>query len=305
MGKRLFILFVTLFFWLNSGMAQNMGILPLSGIRYFNEGIWAKSIEVKIDGDRLLNNRLPLNKEIEISLVQPTGFTADKKTRAVFAGAEYTLVSAKGDVIIKNPNLFLLNEAKGFAVKDFKTLSMKFGINEALVKYNSTCTIKIRVYDLKGKNQLRLEFPVNTIRYGETVRLTKVVNVKPVKSPANANCIIAGLSARNMVFAIDTTMKENRKMAYASLDILKIVGSSLGDMFQGKESFWVYDLNLNEIKITDILLKQVAGALENSNIDYTLKIPFRLKTAPPKGYIVRFRWESADKTQVIEVVVTI
>ena len=67
----------------------------------------------------------------------------------------------------------------------------------------------------------------------------------------------------------------------------------------------MYDAQLNEIKITDILLKQVGGALENNNVDYTLKIPFRLKKAAPKGYIVRFRWESPDKTQVIDLVVTI
>ena len=76
-------------------------------------------------------------------------------------------------------------------------------------------------------------------------------------------------------------------------------------MFDGKESFWVYDSDLNEVKISDILLKQVKGAMENDMVDYTLKIPYRLKAKPVKLYTVRFRWESPDKTQVIDIVVII
>ena len=62
------------------------------------------------------------------------------------------------------------------------------------------------------------------------------------------------------------------------MNISNIVGSSIAGVFEGKENFWVYDSELNEIKITDILLKQVKGALEDDIIDYTLKIPYRLKT---------------------------
>ena len=87
------------------------------------------------------------------------------------------------------------------------------------------------------------------------------------------------------------------------MDISNIEGSSLSEMFQGKENFWVYDSDLNEVKINDILLKQVKGALENNTVNYTLKIPYRLKTNNSKLYTVRYRWESPDKSQVIDVVV--
>ena len=43
--------------------------------------------------------------------------------------------------------------------------------------------------------------------------------------------------------------------------------------------------------------------MENNTVSYTLKIPYRLKTTLAKLYTVRFRWESPDKTQVIDVVV--
>nr|HNH21677.1 hypothetical protein [Ferruginibacter sp.] len=60
-----------------------------------------------------------------------------------------------------------------------------------------------------------------------------------------------------------------------------------------------------EVKITDMLLKQVKGAMENNNVDYTLKIPYKQKNTPAKVYTVRFRWESPDKKQLIDVVVRI
>ncbi|MBK6635172.1 MAG: hypothetical protein IPG38_13475 [Chitinophagaceae bacterium] len=115
--------------------------------------------------------------------------------------------------------------------------------------------------------------------------------------------MINGLSAKAMLVKLDTTIKVSPKMAYTSVNISKIEGSSMAEMFDGKETFWVYDSNLNEVKITDKLLKQVKGALENDNVDYTLKIPYRLKSNNSKGYFVRYRWESPDKKQLIDLVV--
>jgi len=303
MHKQFLILIAAGFLWMNKSTAQNIGILPLTGIRYFKGGIWAKSIDVKMDGAVFYSNRLPLNKEIEISLLQPTGFTPDKN-KTVFAAAEFSLLSEKGDLLLQNPNLLLLNETKGFAAKDFKTLSMKFGVNESLMKANSNGMIRIRLYDLKGKNQLKLEFPVSFARPGEAIQVTKLI--KTVKSPAGSVCMISGgLKAGNVYVKVDTSIKSYPKNAYSSLEIVNIEGTSLGGIFEGKEKFWVYDQNLNEIKVSDILLKEVGGALEDNIVNYTLKVPFRLKVAPAKGYIVRFRWESADRSKVIDVVVNI
>lgn len=302
MFKNFFVLSAISILWMNQSIAQNNGILPLTGLRYFKEGVWAKAMDVKIDGALLLSNRLPLNKEIEVALQEPAGFAEDKN-KTVFAAAELIIVSLKGEVLSKNPNIFLKNESSGFAAKDIKALSIKFGITADVMKTNLNAIVKIRLYDLKSKSQLRLEFPVSIARPGEALQISKAV--KTIKLPDGSMGMINGLKARNMLVAVDTTIKVSPKMAYTSLDISNIEGSSISGIFQGKENFWVYDNNLNEIKISDILLKQVKGAMENNNVDYTLKIPFRLKNSPVKVYTVRFRWESPDKKQVIDVVVTI
>lgn len=300
-NKHIHLVIICSFLLISICKAQNNGIIPLTGLRYFNEGIIAKSIEVKIDGTQLLSNRLPLNKEIEISLQQLTGFTEDKN-KTVYAADEFILVSPKGDIIFKNPNLLSKNAGTGFMDKDLKAFSIKFVITADMIKSNLFGIIKIRLYDLKSKNQLRLELPMSIARPGEALQISK--SSKTLKAADGCAAVINGLKARDLVISIDTSINVAPKMAYLSLDISAIEGSGISGIFQGKESFWVYDNNLNEIKITDILLKQVKGAMENNNVDYTLKIPYRLKNSPLKIYTVRFRWESPDKRQVIDVVVT-
>jgi len=298
--KQLFSILTACLLFANISFAQKNGILPLTGMKFFNEGIVAGNIDIKVDGAQLLNNKVPLNKEIEIRLQQATGFTADN-AKNMFAGAEVIVLSSRGEVLMNNPNVFLKSYSNGFTAKDLAAFSIKFGIGADLVKTNPTGTLKVRLYDLKGKNQLRLELPVNFARPGEPLLLSK--NVKNIKSNAGANGIINGLEAKDMQVNVDTTIKVAPKMAYTSMDISNIEGSSLSEIFSGKENFWVYDSDLNEVKITDILLKKVKGALENNSVNCTLKIPYRLKTNTSKSYTVRYRWEGTNKNQVIDVVV--
>ena len=298
--KQLFTSIAACVLLANISMAQKNGILPLTGMKFFNEGITANAIDIKIDGAQLLNNRIPLNKEIEIMLQQPAGFTTDN-AKTMFAGAEVIVLSPKGEMLLNNPNAFLTSYSKGFSAKDLRDLSIKFGIGTDLMKGNLGGILKVRLYDLKGKNQLRLEIPVSFARAGEPLQVSK--NTKNIKSNAGVNGIINGLQAKDMLVNVDTTIKVAPKMAYTSMDISNIEGSSLSEMFSGKETFWVYDADLNEVKITDILLKKVKGAMENNTVNCTLKIPYRLKTNASKLYTVRYRWEGLNKSQVIDVVV--
>ncbi len=298
MIKRFFVAMAFTCLFASACISQSNGLLPLTGLRYFTEGVSAKSIEVKIDGAQLISNRIPLNKDIEILLTRPAGFKEANKI--IYAGAELTLVSPRGEVLSQIPNLLARNESTGFITGDLSALSIKFGITSEMIKANMNGTVKIRLYDLKGKSQMRLELPITLARIGEPLQVSKTT--KPIQVKGGAVGVVNGLKAKNVLVSVDTSISVAPKMAYTSLDISAIEGSSISGIFQGKESFWVYDDNLNEVKITDILLKQVKGAMENNNVDYTLKIPYRLKNNTAKLYTVRFRWESPDKKQLIDVV---
>jgi hypothetical protein len=300
--KHLFTSIAAFLLFASVGFAQKNGILPLTGMKFFNEGIAASTIDIRIDGAQLISNRLPVNKEIEIRLEEASGFAADN-AKMMFAGAEVMVLSPKGEILFNNPNTLLNNFSKGFSAKDLNALSIKFGIGANLLKGNLGGILKVKLYDLKARNQLRLEIPVSFAKPGEPLQVSK--NAKPIKANTGVKGIINGLQAKDMLVNIDTSIKVAPKMAYTSVDISNIQGSSLAEMFQGKESFWVFDSELNEVKITDILLKKVKGALENNTVNYTLKIPFRLKTNTAKIYTVRYRWEGVDKSQIIDLVVKI
>jgi len=145
-----FILIPICILFYNCSIAQSNGILPLTGMKFFNEGIGATAIDIKIDGSFLLNNKIPLNKEIEIRLQQPNGFTTDMN-KTMFAGAEVIVLSPKGELLLNDPNLLSKNYSKGFSVKDLQLFSIKFGIGAEALKGNITGLIKIRLYDLKGR----------------------------------------------------------------------------------------------------------------------------------------------------------
>ena len=115
----------------------------------------------------------------------------------------------------------------------------------------------------------------------------------------DGSALTKGVKISKIRVAIDTTIRVSPKMAYASIVMEDIDGSSLSEILSGREAFWVYDENLREIKVTDKLLKQVKGAMEDNSVEYTLKIPFRLKTGKEK-YHVRFRWESKDLKKSID-----
>lgn len=299
--KCLFVLTITCLLFNATGTAQKNGIIPLTGLKFFSEGIGADNIDLKVDGAQLLSNRLPLNREIEIRLQQPAGFTADNN-KTMYAGAEVQVLSPRGEILMNTPNVCIKTYSAGFTAKDLAAFSIKFGIGMDLVKGNFGGTVKVRLYDLKGKSQLRLEMPVSFARPGEPLLVSK--NTKPIKSPTGVKGVINGLDAKEMQVNIDTTIKVAPKMAYTSMDISNIEGSSLAEIFSGKENFWVYDSDLNEVKITDILLKKVKGALEDNSVNCTLKIPYKLKANIAKQpYTVRYRWEGANKNQVIDVVV--
>lgn len=301
MFKRFLILSVGYFLYLPFCFAQKKGMLPLTGLQYYEEGISTLSMAIKINGQQLYGNRIPLNQEIEFNFQQPSGVTADKK-KNYFIAAEYSLVSAKGDVLLTNPNLLSLNEAKGFTAKDLKLITVKFNIAEGLIQPNSKATIKIRLYDMKSKNQLRLEYPISISYPRETIWLTN--SVQTLKSPPGSMFMVTDIQPKSLAFSVDTAVKSDPKMNYMNLDISKIGGTDVISMLQGKDYFWVYDSTYKEIKIKEILLKKVGGAMEGGNVNCTVKIPFRLKTDKRKGYIVRYRWESADKKQVMDIVVT-
>ena len=102
---------------------------------------------------------------------------------------------------------------------------------------------------------------------------------------------------------VDTSIRVKPTHAYMSMEFSAITGTTLAEVLNGNNLFWVYDDKMKEIKISDKLLKKVNSSMESSTVNLTVKIPFRLKT-DSKKYTVKYRWESPDKRKWIEATAT-
>ena len=298
--KRIMVMFTLIVSLPLYNFAQSNGILPFTGCSYFYEGITVKSIDIKVDAAFLLNNRVSVNKEVEILFQLPAGFTEDR-AKTVFIAAELTITNPKGIVLFKNPNYFKDQEVKGFQQVGLKALQVKIPVKQEIVKAEPECIVSLRIYDLKSKNQIRIELPLTIAKPGEVMQTSKLLT--DIKAANVLYASASGLKIKMMDVTTDTSIRVNPKMAYLSLDMKNIEGTSMTEVLSGKESFWVYDNSLKEIKIPDKQLKQVKGSMEDNLVDYLSKIPFRLKSMTGKTFFIRFRWESADRKKVIEVVV--
>ena len=122
-----------------------------------------------------------------------------------------------------------------------------------------------------------------------------------LKTPAGLAGQANGIKAGSILVSVDTTIQSNPrsplpngKMAYLSIDISGITGTSQEDILSGNNFFWVFDKTGKPVQVTAAILKKV-NAADNSNIvNMTIKIPYRLKT-DKNIYTIHYRWESKDK----------
>ena len=282
-----------------ASLAQLNTVLPFSGAQVFAEGIVVNHIDITVDGYNLTSNTVGLNKEVIFKFQQPKAFVSNSSQYA-FAGAEVTLLDANGKSLSTTPNVLSLNSSTGFSPAQFKEIKITVGLQPEIIKTNNNCAIVIRIFDLKSKKQLRLRMPIVISKPGDFFAAAK--GVTQVKANDASLAYINNVKVEKIFSSTDTTIKVNSSMAYQSLEISKITGVAMETILGGTETFMVYDEgSLQEVKIKDRLLKKVNGTVEGVVGMYTVKIPYRLKS-DSKKYIVRFRWQSKDKKQIIDIV---
>ncbi len=283
----------------NSSLAQTNGVLPLTGIQYFNEGISAKYVDVDINGAILLNNRIPANKEFTLKLQAPVGFVPDA-AKKIYPAAEVTVLNSRKQVLASMGNVMKEYERTGFTAQGYNMLSLKVSLRSEWLKNETECVVQVRYYDLKSKKQMRLLFPVSIATANEPLAVSKLP--LSIKTSDESLGMSNALKIKKADIMVDTSIRVAPKNAYLSIDIPGITGTNMAEVLGGKYTFWVFDQSMNEIKIADKLLKKVGGSMEDELVNLTVKIPFRSKTDLKKGYIIRCRWESTDKKKIIDIV---
>ena len=138
----------------------------------------------------------------------------------------------------------------------------------------------------------------------QPVSLSVYKSATKIKISQSASGYSNGLKINNVLISIDTTIRVSPKTAYLSIEINAITESSLDEILNGNNSFWIVDKNGNQIKSSEKFLKKVNGSMESDMVNYTVKIPFKLKTDLNSAYTTRYLWESKDKKKTIDIVAT-
>ncbi len=301
MFVRLSLLVFVLMHTIFSQAQTSTGVLPFSGIKYFNEGIYCKYAEISVDGIPITHNRIAAGKEFILKLQLPTGFTEDA-ARKVYPAVEVTYLNAANEVLASITNAFKDKEKTGYVGGTLKELNVQLSLQPAILKNESNVIIQVRLYDLKSKKQHRLFFPVSVAKANQSPAVSKTAEA--VRSSDNSQGLSTGVSFQKATIIVDTSIRVSPNTAYLSIDIPSISGTSMTEVLGGKNTFWVYDKNMKEIKITDKLLKKIGGSMEGSNVNMIVKVPFKTKKELQTGYTIRFRWESQDGKKVIDIVST-
>lgn len=277
--------------------AQRNGILPFSGIKYFRNGIWGKSFELKIKDETWMGNKIPINTEYEIELLEPTGFIKDDQGK-YHPGVSLLITNSKKDTLGFAENIFG-DQTVGMDAFRFKSLTLTLGFNDK-VKPGDTCYQYITYYDKKGSSKLRLEFPVIIIEPTTDLQTTASLYTASGTRGYNAHAG-GGIELKKIEAYIDSTYYP--KSLYYMLRSAEMQGITTEEINQGKFSTWIYDENMNEMPISKPSNHFAAKTFkEGEQINVLVKIALNPEDKKNKDYTARYRWESLDGKKVLDIV---
>ena len=108
------------------------------------------------------------------------------------------------------------------------------------------------------------------------------------------------LKIKNILINIDSTTSP--KFACLNIEIAGITGSEFTEMASAKHTYTVFDAGNKPLPIQERVLKRVGGLIEEGIINYTIKLPFRLKTEKPGAYTINYTLESANGKKKINII---
>lgn len=88
------------------------------------------------------------------------------------------------------------------------------------------------------------------------------------------------------VVNIDSTTSP--KYILVNIELNAVTGSTFTEMLEASHLYQVADKNNKPIAFKDRVLKKCGGSLEDNLVNYTIKLPFKLKTDPEKVFNVSY-----------------
>lgn len=287
---------LTYLFCIISSMAtaQQRGIIPFTGATYYSSGISFKEFEIELDEKTWISNRLPINKQFSIKLIDPIGFHQENED--VYPGVEVLILNPKGDTLGFSPNIFG-DDTEPMNASMLKNLSLLLTYNE-MSKVGDTVRIIGKFYDKKSPNFVRIDFPM--IIVAEELPLQNTNSVYGASSYEGYNAKAAGVEMTKVEAWRDSTFMPNK--LFHNIRLADLGGLTKEEAEAGKMTAYLYDENLNLMTLVGKTSFFVVKSMDAADkINMLAKIPLQPMNTNNVEYTARMRWESADGLKVIDV----
>ncbi len=287
-------LIASLFLTLNYASAQNTQIMPFTGLKYTENGVYAKSIEVELDEQTWTSNQLPSESSFKIKLIKPKGFVADEEGY-YRPNIRITFFVEAGDTVGHSDNF--MGQDPIFDEFSLEDLSLTLGFKTGTPFGNYL--LKASFYDQLSDNSIDFQFEIE---------LLENVIPKPVTSHVYSFNSFEGYSVKTNGFSIENVqLGKIDSLTYSDKIIIPISFVTIEipkKEFLNIETFKVlyYESSASAKPIkTDIKAKsKIIAKKETSTatrLDLMITIP---KSIYKKDDFIRFRWDSADSVHTLD-----
>jgi hypothetical protein len=245
-----------------------------------------------------VGNRIPLNTNFNIELLGPSGFVIDKKG-SFHPGVKILLLNTRRDTLVYIPNIFGKNTATGFNKAQLKKLTATLGYT-AKLHTGDTVLQYISFFDTRSKNKLLLEFPVIISDLPDSMLTCHFLSTASGTAGYQA-AATNGIQLKNVEAFLDSIYFPQK--FYHSIRLAEITGLALQEAEEGSHYVWLYDENMQEIKIAGESNQYIAKTFrDKEGVNILIQIPINARDPKNKKYTARYRWVSADGKKLIDVV---
>ena len=131
-----------------------------TGMRTTSSGLSCTDATLTVDGVKLASNAIPMGKKIVLRYEGVRGF--NKQNGRVFPGASMTVTDPSGAVVGEFADLFGQYTTAGMDPKTAGRISLTLTTGKPM-KTRAAYRWKARVWDKKGKGEIRSEMTINML----------------------------------------------------------------------------------------------------------------------------------------------
>jgi len=268
------------------------GILPFTGLTYEYKGLRAESIEVDLAENTWTSNRLPVDTDFEIRLVNPEGFaTVDG---IYMPGIEVAMLNLKGDTLGYIENMLGGDDFTGYEEFTLKKLKLSLGFNE-YSKPGDTIIIYARFFDTNSDNELITGMTV--VIADSKLPLETTNSTFGVGGDLGYDGMASGIELSRVGTGIVEAVGFNTP--YEAIRIDSLVGLTEKEWKKGKLEVSCYTSGMESHLLKNTVYRTTVLPASKNSVNLNFEVPFAVDGMK----FIRIRWENADHSKVMDLVV--